>query len=185
MLNTYLFSGNKILVNAPGNSSKNRIKNALLWDINTYLSAKLDLYMFFVSKNSPAPLLCVPLPSPSKKVLAFQPLDDMYIVPQALPKTEIAHYRSIMDPKRKIDDDVFREMCHTETADIEYIAAESTQQLLSIDVPRSRRALRRQIAASFPVYVSIFGSKELEIVVNCDSLIGPIQAIVRKHCVHI
>ena len=51
MLNTYLFKDNEILIDAPGNANKNRIKNDLIWDINNLLTAQFNLYMFFVCKR--------------------------------------------------------------------------------------------------------------------------------------
>ena len=51
MLNTYLFKGKEILVEAPGNPNNNRIKNDLIWDINNYLFAQFNLYIFFVCNN--------------------------------------------------------------------------------------------------------------------------------------
>ena len=36
MLNTYLFKGTEVLINATGNTNINKIKNDLVWDINSF-----------------------------------------------------------------------------------------------------------------------------------------------------
>lgn len=51
MLNTYLLRGNEILIEAPGNSNRNKIKNDLIWDINALLSEQFELYYFLHAGN--------------------------------------------------------------------------------------------------------------------------------------
>lgn len=184
MLNTYLFKGNEILIDAPGNANKNRIKNDLIWDINNLLTTQFNLYMFFVCKKPSNSVFCIPVSVFPKKYVAFQQLDDMFIQRTVLSDDEINCYREIMDPQRKMNDDVFRETCCVENVDIEYVATENIDWLLSIDITgKSMTSLNRWIISLFPVYISLFGSKEMRIVINQSSLLEPIKGIVEKHCV--
>lgn len=184
MLNTYLFKGNEILIAAPGESNKNRIKNDLIWDINNFLTIQFNLYMFFVCKKPSDLAVCIPISDFSKKYIAFQQLDDMFIQRTVLSDDEINCYREIMDPLRKMNDDVFRETCCVENVDIEYVATENIDWLLSINITgKSMTSLNRRIVSLFPIYISLFGSKEMRIVINQSSLIEPIKEIVVKHCV--
>ena len=63
MLNTYLFKGNEILIDAPGNANKNRIKNDLIWDINHLLITQFNLYMFFVCRKPSDSVFCIQVSS--------------------------------------------------------------------------------------------------------------------------
>ena len=184
MLNTYLFKGNEILIDAPGNANKNRIKNDLIWDVNHFLTAKFTLYTFFVCKQPSNSFFCIPVSTFPKKYLTFQHLDDMFIKRTVLNDDEINYYRAIIDPLRKMNDDVFRETCCVENVDIEYVAAENIDWLLRINIAgKSITSLNRCIISSFPIYISLFGSKEMRIVINQSSLLEPIKEVVKKHCV--
>ena len=183
MLNTYVFIGNEILIDAPGNSNKNKIKNDLVWDINEFLITRFDLYAVCF-RNTSDKFLCRISPKFSKKYAEFQKLDDMFIQRTKLSSDEIFFYRGIMDPKRKMGEDVFREICCIENVDIEYVATEKNNQLKNVDITcKSRTTLNQWIASSFPVYVSLFGSKEMRIVINQSDLLGTIKKIVENHCV--
>ena len=184
MLNTYLFKGNEIWIEAPGNANKNRIKNNLIWDINNLLSTQFNLYTFFVCKKPSASVFCIPVSGFPTKYIAFQQLDDMFIQRTVLSDDEINRYREIMDPLRKMNDDVFRETCCVENIDIEYVATENTNRLLDLNITgKSMTSLNRCIISLFPIYISLFGSKEMRIVINQSSLLEPIKGIVVKHCV--
>ena len=184
MLNTYLFKGNEILIDAPGNANENRIKNDLIWDINNLLTTQFNLYMFFVCKKPSDSVFCIPVSGFPKKYVAFQKLDYMFIQRTVLSDNEINCYREIMDPLRKMNDDVFRETCCVENVDIEYVATENIDWLLSIDITgKSMTSLNRWIVSLFPIYISLFGSKEMRIVINQSSLLEPIKGIVVRHCV--
>lgn len=184
MLNTYLFKGNEILINAPGNANKNRIKNDLIWDINNLLTTQFDLYMFFMCKKPSDSVFCRLVPGFHEKYVAFQKLDDMFVQRTVLSNDEIDSYREIMDPLKKMDDDVFRETCYIENVDIEYVAIENFDRLLNIDMTcKPMTSLNRWIISLFPVYISLFGSKEMRIVINQSDLQESIKGIVVKHCV--
>ena len=168
MLNTYLFKGNEILINAPGNANKNRIKNDLIWDINNLLTTQFDLYMFFMCKKPSDSVFCRLVPGFHEKYVAFQKLDDMFV------------QRTVLSN----DDDVFRETCYIENVDIEYVAIENFDRLLNIDMTcKPMTSLNRWIISLFPVYISLFGSKEMRIVINQSDLQESIKGIVVKHCV--
>lgn len=185
MINTYLLKGNELLIHAPGNANTNRLKNDLIWDINNFLSTQFDLYMFFVCKNSSDSFFCIPVTNSSGKFVAFQKLDNMFIQRIVLDDDEINYYREIMDPSRQMDDDVFRETCCMENVDIEYVAAENFNQLLDIDIKsKPMMSINRWIISSFPVYISLFSSKEMRIVINQSGLLEPIKEIVAKYCVN-
>ena len=184
MQNTYLRKGNEIWIEAPGDGSKNRIKNDLVWDINKLLAIQFHLYRFFLCKKPPASALCIPVSGFPPKYIAFQPLDDMFLHPRVLQDDEMNRYREIMDPARKIKDDVFREMCCLENVDAEYVTAGSLDCLSNTEKTcKSMASFRRHILSYFPVYISLFGAKEMQIVVNQSGLLEPILGIVAKHCV--
>ncbi len=80
MLNTYLIKkNNEILIEAPGNANMNKIKNDLIWDINSLLTARYDLYMFFECKKHFDSAFCIPISGFLKKYVAFEKLNDMFI----------------------------------------------------------------------------------------------------------
>ena len=96
---------------------------------------------------------------------------------------EIKLYREIMDPSMKMNEDVFRESCCLENVDMEYVAIEDINQLLCIDRRFNTTAsFNRWIKYSVPVYVSLFGAREMRIIVNQSSLLEQIQALVLIHC---
>ena len=184
MLNTYLFKDNEIFIDAPGNANKNRIKNDLIWDINSLLTTQFNLYMFFVCKKPYDSSFFSLVSNFPKKYIAFQKLDDMFVQRTVLCNDEINCYREIMDPLRKMDDDVFRETCCIENVDIEYVATDNFNHLLNIDMTcKPISSLNSWIISLFPVYISLFGSKEMRIVINQSDLLETIKSIVVKHCV--
>ena len=183
MRNTYSVNGKEILIHAPGNSKMNKIKNDLLWDINSFLSTQFELFVFFVCRTPTEAAICRLASSFPKKYVTFQKLDDMFIRPKVLNDDEVNLYREIIDPSRKVNDDVFKEMCCVENVDMEYVAVEDVDQLLNFSAHGSRAALTRRIRSLFPAYISVFGAKEMRIVINRSSLFKPIQSIVLAHCV--
>lgn len=183
MQNTCSLNGKEILIHAPGNSKVNKIKNDLLWDINSFLTTQFELFSYFVCRTPTESAICRLVSSFPKKYVAFQKLDDMFIKPKVLNDDEVKFYREIIDPSRKMNDEVFKEMCCVENVDMEYVAVEGVDQLLNFSVQGNHAAWIRRIRSSFPAYVSIFGAKEMRIVVNRDSLFKPIQRIVLAHCV--
>ena len=184
MLNTYLFKGNEILIEAPESSNNNKIKNDLIWDINSLLTVQFNLYIFFTCKKPPDSDFCKLVSGFPKKYIAFQKLDDMFVHRTVLSDEEIDYYRGIMDPLRKMDDGVFRELCCMENVDIEYIATQNFNPLINIDMARKpRTSFYRWIISLFPAYISLFGAKEVQIVINQSDLLEPIKRIVVQHCV--
>ena len=185
MLNTYLFKNNEIFIDAPGNADRNRIKNDLLWDINNFLNIQFDLYTFEVSMKPSNSLFCIPVSSFVKKYVEFHKLEDMFIQRTALSNDDVNHYRELMDPARKMSDDVFMEACCVENVDMEYVATSNLEHLSGVDIPekcRSKKFLNSWLISLFPVYISLFASKEMQIVINQSDLLEPIKDIVLKHC---
>ncbi len=88
-----------------------------------------------------------------------------------------------MDPLRKMDDDVFTEICCMENVDIEYVATENIEWLSSVNISvKPFRPLNQRIYSLFPVYISLFSFKEMRIILNKTDLIDPIMSIVEKYC---
>ncbi len=184
MLNIYSFNDGEILVDAPGDSNINRIKNDLVWDINDFLMSQFDLYMFFVCNQPSNSAVCIPVSQFPRKYVLFQKLDNMFFQRTVLSDDEISYYREIMDPFKKMNDDVFRETCCIENVDVEYVAVEDINHLSHLNtMHRSIVPLSRKIALMFPIYISLFGSKEMRILINRSDLLKPIKDIVAKHCV--
>ena len=184
MLNTYLFKGKEILIEAPGNSNKNKIKNDLIWEINNFLIPRFDLYMFVVCNKPQNSNFCMPVSRFPQKYVVFHKLDDMFIHRRELSDDEINYYRGIVDPLRKMDDDVFREACTMENVDIDYVATDNLNQLLNSDITcKSVKSFNRLVTSIFPVYVSMFSSKEMRIEINQGDLTESIKAIVKKYCI--
>lgn len=183
MLNLYSFQSNKILIYAPGNANNNRIKNDLIWDINKFLAIKFELYTFYTSRNPSDSFCCKRISTCPKKYISFQKLDDMFITPTTLSSTEINYYREFMDPLKKMEDDVFKEACCLENVDVEYIAVENKRHLFNMDIIGPPKKLWRKLSTNFPIYISLFGAKEVKIIINQEDLLKPILDIVIKHCV--
>lgn len=183
MLNTYLIKGNEIFIEARGNANINRIKNDLIWDINNLLNAQYDLYTFYACRSQTDLEYYFPISGYSRKYVAFKKLDNMFIHRTVLSSEEIKYYRRIMDPSMKMNDDVFRESCCIENVDMEYVAIKDINQLLCVDRHfRTTASFTRWIISSAPVYISLFGAKEMRIVINYSSLLEQIKALVLKHC---
>ena len=184
MLNIYSLKDNEILIHAPGNSNKNRIKNDLIWDINNLLTIKFDLYEFFLCKKPFDSIISKPISTFPKRYVAFQKLDNMFIMRTALDDDEINKYRKTLDPFKEMSDDVFKEACCLENVDIEYIAIESIDYLTNFDIEsNSIKSFKINMISLFPVYVSMFGAKEVRIIINDRNMIIPIEDIVKRHCV--
>ena len=184
MINIYSFKGNEILIYAPGNANENKIKNDLIWDINNLLTPHFNLYTFFVCKKPSDSFYSIPISDFPKKYLSFQPIDDMFIHRTNLSNEEVNTYREMMDPLRKMNDDVFRELCCIENVDIDYIAIESSDSLSDIDIKgKFMSSIYRQVDSLFPICISLFSSKEMRIVINQSNLLEPIEEIIRKHCI--
>lgn len=183
MFNAYTFKGNEILIEAPGSTNCNRLKNDLIWDINSYLSKRYALYTFFLCKAQPIEEMFFPLSGLSRKYIAFQKLDSMFINPCVKAEDEITYYRSILDPLKKMNEDVFYEACCMENVDMQYVAIEDIGILTQRDVAfKSVASFNRWVTSTMPVYVSLFGAREMKIVINCNDVKDDISRIVFRHC---
>lgn len=183
MRNTYSFKDNEIIIKAPGNANLNRIKNDLVWDINNFLGGQYDLYSFYECKNQINLEYYFPIFGLFRKYIAFKKLDKMFTHRTVLSNEEIKLYRKIMDPSMKMNEDVFREACCLENVDMEYVAIEDINQLLRVDRGfKTTASFNRWIACSVPAYISLFGAKEMRIIVNQNSLLEHIQELVLMHC---
>lgn len=183
MVNKYCVKANEIWIEAPGSARMNKIKNDLIWDLNEFLSNMFELYAVFLSKKPVALALSKRVSVFPKKYVAFRELDDMFVKRTVLSNEEIDRYRKTMDPLNRMDDAVFNELCCMENVDIEYVAVENANQLFNKDMADvSLRQIHGYIVTRFPIYVSLFGFKEMKIVINRKELLKPIIAIVSKHC---
>jgi hypothetical protein len=107
----------------------------------------------------------------------------MFIQRKSLGSDEIERYRKMLDPTKKMDDDVFAESCCVENTDMEYVAVKDIDKVLTNDVKvKSTSAFMRWLKSSVPVYVSVFGAKEMTIIINQESLQQHIFEIVLMHC---
>lgn len=184
MENIYSLINNEIFINAPGSPNKNRIRNDLIWDLNSFLNAHFELFSFFVTKNPTNFDFYKSFLTRPKKYVVFQKLDKMFIEKNYLSDTEAEYYRNMLDPLRRMDDEVFRESCSLENVDIEYIAVKNVNQLKGINLESKYASnFNCLIRASFPVYVSLFGAKEVRIVINQSNLFEQIERIVERYCV--
>ena len=185
MFNTYSIHGNEIWIDAPGNSNTNRLWNDLIWALNGYLSARVDLYKFHVQRKLPEGALYKCISSVPARYAVFQELDDMFVRPTHLSDKEVEQYRKIMDPLGEMADDVFEDACRMENVDLEYIAASDTDQLLNTDLTcRSVKAFECKVRSAFPAYVSLFGAKEMRLTIHQDGLLKPIHSIVKRYCIN-
>ena len=104
-------------------------------------------------------------------------------VPTHLSDKEVEQYRKIMDPLGKMADDVFEDACRMENVDLEYIAASDTDQLLNTDLTcRSVKAFEGKVCSVFPAYISLFGAKEMRLVINQWGVMEAIRSIVGRYC---
>lgn len=184
IVNTCLFNGNEILIEAPGDSNSNIIKSNLIWDINSFLSNQFDLYVYYLCRTVPTRNSYRLLSKFPKKYIAFHKLDNIFIQPQTISDKELNYYRKIADPLRKIDDDVFKEALLVENADIEYVAVERLEQLMSLELSGKRKKINQQIISFVPVYISLFGAKEIHMVINREDLLKSVQDICVRHCIN-
>ena len=169
MKNIFTVTGNLIQIEAPGSARKNRIQNDLLWDVNSFLASQYELYTIErCTRNGH---------------LEFERLDRMFIEPVLLSDAEIAYYRGILDPHHKMDDAVFIESCCVENVDMDYAALRNVEQVkCSACSFRNGNTFFRWLVSSAPVYISLFGAKEMRIYVNASGLQEKLEAIVRQYC---
>ena len=107
----------------------------------------------------------------------------MFIQRRTLGGDEIEYYRKILDPMEKMNDDVFSESCCVENTDLEYVAVKDIDMVLASNLKvKSATAFRSWLKSSVPVCVSVFGSKEMTIIINQKSLQQHIFEIVLMHC---
>ena len=182
--NKFVTNGNEIYVYAPGNANSNKLKNELIWDINNALSE--DLHLFWVSKRNHhgKSLKSILESCYSPKInVVFSELDQSLLKPKAMNKEDILNYKKLVDPKGRIEDDVFFELCCLENVDIEYIATQSplSAQQKSISF-RSVSSYNKWLISSFPVYVSLFGATEMRIIINDPKYSDLVITLVEKHC---
>lgn len=183
MLNTYTFKENEILIEAPGSANYNRLKNDLIWEINSYLSKRYALYMFFLCKSQPVEDTFFSLLGLSRKYIAFQKLDSRFINRCVKTEEEITCYRTILDPLKKMTEDVFYEACCMENVDMQYVAIEDIGIFTRRDITfKSAASFNRWVTSTMPVYVSLFGAREMKIVINCNDVKDDINRIVFRHC---
>lgn len=186
MINVFSVKNNEILIVAPGKANENRIKNDLVWDINGVLTERFSLYKLLITKhpyhyNS---IFCTPTTRFSKKYIIFQELDEDFVKRKKINPSEIDQYRRIMDPQKRMNDDVFIEACCLENVDIEYVAIDNINGCLNADVRcRSMAARKKWIVSFSPVYISLFGAKEMRIIINDSDLFERIMCVVMRHCV--
>ena len=107
MINVFQVKNNEILIESPGKSSVNKIKNDLIWDINQLLlSLGYSLYVFSINRMPINSLICFPFTKKPQKYLVINQLDESFINRSKINKNELNNYRRIMDPFYKMSDDV-------------------------------------------------------------------------------
>jgi len=194
MVNFYRENENGFYIEAPGSINQNRIKNDLIWDINRCLNQRYCLYEFFPRKDyfNSFSKLCrsTSVYEPKWKCIfkpkwkcILEPLDDMFIDPREMSKEEVESFRQILDPKRKIQSDVFYESLCMENVDLDYIAIKKCDVDAYIEPEfKSKVSLYRWMESSAPISVSLFSAKEVQIFINEMDLFEAVKEIVFKHC---
>ncbi len=185
MINVFQVKNNEILIESPGKSSVNKIKNDLIWDINQLLlSLGYSLYVFSINRMPINSLICFPFTKKPQKYLVINQLDESFINRSKINKNELNNYRRIMDPFYKMSDDVFFELCCIENTDVEYFAinGELDSFLQQIESKKTKM-IDKRIRLSAQIFISLFGFKEMQITINNNDLMGPIVNIVSSHCV--
>lgn len=184
MINTYtLVNKDEIFIEAPGSSSKNRIKNNLVWDVNSFLNAKYELYSFEICRKKLKSENCLIVPFAKDRCVVFQRLDSMFINPTILSDDELQYYRRMMDPHGKMDDAVFKEACCLENVDMQYVAIKNIECYIQNGLSfESNSNLSQWIQSSCAVYASMFGAREIRMIVNHDAIKAQLLAIIANHC---
>ncbi len=184
MHNIYRIRENNISIWAPGSSDKNRIKNDMVWDINQFLNSRYHLYSFYETRKVLGYSYVIPITGFFRSYMIFQKLDDEFIERRTIHDEDIAFYRETLDPKRKMADEVFKESLCMENVDMEYVAVKDISELTQHckESFKSPKSCRQRLKFSAPVYVSMFGAKEMEIYVNDMGVFAPLTAIITKYC---
>ncbi len=182
MINSVRIKDNEILVVAEGSTNRNRIKNIIIWKLNSMLSLKYNLFQFFISKRSNDDYSFPFSIGLHQRFIVFKELDKLFIEKQTVSETDILQYKQAIDPKNKISDDVFYEMCCLENVDIEYVAIKSLKEFSNISLKfKNKKFFQEWIESEFPVYVSLFSSREVKIVVNDDTIFNDIVLLVKDN----
>jgi len=186
MINFYRLKENKFYIEAPGRTSQNRIKNDLVWDINRYLNQEYCLYEFFPFKEPPNSfnrISCLNFIFDAKWKCGLEPLNDMFIYPRELSKKEVENFRQVLDPKRRMQNDVFYESLCMENVDLDYIAIKkNSMNDYAKPLFKTKNSLYLWVESFAPIRVSLFGAKEVQICINEMELYDPIKEIILKHC---
>ena len=83
----------------------------------------------------------------------------------------------------KMQEDVFRESCCMENVDMEYVAVKDLDSLLRAGNRfKTPASFIRWMISTAPVYISMFGAKEMRISVNCSDLLKQIEELVMIYC---
>ena len=185
MNNVYSIKGSTFEIVASGSPNRNRLKNDLIWELNSFLATKYDLYSFIVKRHVQTTDVCDYSLICGKLIAEFTCLDKCFFSQViSLSESEFDYYRHILDPKKKTDNDVFRESLLLENTDLEYIAVSNLRdRLLTEEQFKSKTLFHQWIVSVSSVYVSLFSAKEMTIKINEKTLVEPIKKIIKKYCV--
>ncbi len=191
-MKNYYYNGHDSIILSTRRSirekSADRIKNDLLWDINTYLNKRFELYDFSESIRPQwvnSYVKAIPMNDFGDKKLYIFNLDKIFINRVVIDEDEIRQQHDIIDPK--MDYEYFKEWYAVETVDIEYFAVKSLQEFelgfQKYNKGASRKKIIQTIKLIADVYVSMYDSCNMELHFNDNNVKDDILSIVMAHCI--
>ena len=190
MINYYYIDSNSLTISTETSNNKrnrNRIKNNLLWEINSYLSKRFELYDFSVDRRPRIfnrYIESIPIKSFRKNMLNLYKLDETLVTPVVVDDIEIREQHKIIDPE--LDYECFKKWYTVETIDIEYFATEDLKNFKKTFIKDLKGTSRKDIIKTLKeiadVYISMHDSSGMELFFNERKAIEDVLSIVKAHC---
>ena len=152
--------------------SKERFPNQMIWDMNTFLAKRFNLYQFYLSRRKETEIAIEISNSffSNNKFLCFERLEQMYVEPDTYDETECK--REHLKYKNDIPDfDTFREIYLMGTStELNYIAIDNIEHVLrslskksDTKIIKSTKSAAYKLSALCPVCVCIGDHEWMEI----------------------
>lgn len=191
MVNYYYANNDTITLSVKQYKSRDtieRLKNAVIWEINTYLNNKYTLLDYAISKQKNNRFIfadSIVVSSLLGKSLYLYYLDDTLITPVIIDDNEVLEQHRLIDPM--LNYDFFKESYAVETIDIEYFAVKNISDFkttfIKMHKTKSRKEIVKNLKKITEVYIAIHDSTGMEISFNNTETFIDILDIVKKHCI--
>lgn len=191
MTNWYHLTADTITIFAKKFKKHNELINYRLFcEINTYLAERCTLYEFFCSFRNTIYyedrfIESIKISGLFRKYMHLYKMDDSLITIKKYDETELRAQHRMLCPND--DYEYFKEWYGIGLVDIEYFAVSKSIDFKTVFTRQfigySRKDIINAIKKIALIYVSMYDSNRMEIIINNKEIYNNVLKIVKKHCI--